>query len=254
MNKILTIIRSILCVFMLHMLFVSCSNKNSPTAPKEEPITETYGIDYEHPEKYIISGTQSTITDEEFVPISQQLKIEEFNFTALKKIYTWKDSHFKNINAGGQYVGKLTINDLLKSKELSGCHDHGLVLVSMLRKYNIPAIFVDATGIDWALNYPEKVQYFSGHIFVELYMDNTWILLDSTSRIYIPDYDPTNPIIPITNAMENKGYFVMFKGLDPEHYGITDIQQLNNAQKLYANKIKDEFDSFHFPNYTILRL
>ena len=236
------------------LLFVSCSDKSSPTEPKEEQLTETYGIDYENPEKYIISGTQSTITDEEFAQISQQLKIEEINFTAIKKIYTWKDTHFKNINAGGKYVGKLTINDLLKSKELSGCHDHGLVLVSLLRKYNVPAIFVDATGIDWALNYPEKVQYFSGHVFVELFLDNKWILLDSTAKLYIPDYDPTNPIIPITNAMENKGYFVMFKGLDPKDYGITDIQQLNNQQELYASKIKNDFDSFLFPNYTIMRL
>jgi hypothetical protein len=254
MNKTKTIIRAMLYVFMLHLLFVSCSDKSSPTEPKEEHLKSTYGIDYEHPEKYIISGTQSTITDEEFAQISQQLQIEEINFTALKKIYNWKDSHFKNINAGGKYVGKLTINDLLKSKELSGCHDHGLVLVSLLRKYNVPAIFVDATGIDWALNYPEKVQYFSGHVLVELFLDNKWILLDSTARLYIPDYDPTNPIIPITNAMESKGYFVMFKGLDPEDYGITDIQQLNDEQKLYATKIKNDFDSFVFPNYTIMRL
>ncbi len=236
------------------LLFVSCSNKSSPTEAKNEHMKETYGIDYEHPEKYIISGTQSTITDEEFAQISQQLQIEEINFTALKKIYNWKDSHFKNVNAGGKYVGKQTINDLLKSKELTGCHDHGLVLVSVLRKYNVPAIFVDATGIDWALNYPEKVQYFSGHVFVELFIYNTWMLFDPTSRLYIQDYDPTNPIIPITNSMENKGYFVMFKGLDPADYGITDIQQLNNEQKQYASKIKNEFDSFLFPDYNIMRL
>ena len=54
MDSTKKIIRAMLCVFMLHMLFLSCSDKNSPTAPKEEPITETYGIDYEHPEKYII--------------------------------------------------------------------------------------------------------------------------------------------------------------------------------------------------------
>jgi len=248
----LKIIRSIiLCVLVFSFFLKSCSDKNSPTEPSEEL---SYDIDYNNPEKYIISGTQSTITDEEFADITQQLQFEEINFTTLKKVYNWKNSYFENVNAGGQYVGKNTINDLLKTKELTGCHDHGLVLVSLLRKYNVPAIFIDATGIDWALQYPENVQYFSGHVLVELYLFDKWMLFDSINGIYIPDYDPTNPIIPITNSMENKGYYVMFKGLDPADYGITDIQQLNEEQKQYAKKIKDEFPNFIFPNYTIENL
>jgi len=235
------------------LCFGSCSDKSSPTKPKEE-IIKPYGIDYGNPEKYIISGTQSTITDEEFANITQQLQFENIDFSTLKKIYNWKNSYFENVSVGGQYVGKNTINDLLKNKELTGCHDHGLVLVSLLRKYDVPAILVDATGIDWALQYPENVTYFSGHVLVELYLYDKWMLFDSINGIYISDYDPTNPIIPLTNSMENKGYYVMFKGLDPADYGITDIQQLNDEQKRYAIMIKEEFPGFIFPNYIIEHL
>ncbi len=243
----------ILCLLSLSLFFGSCSDQN-PTEPQKETLNESYDIDYDNPEKYIISGAQSTITDEEFADITQQLQFEEINFSTLKKIYNWKNSYFENVSAGGQYVGKNTINDILKNKELTGCHDHGLVLVSLLRKYNVPAIFVDATGIDWAMQYPENVQYFSGHVLVELYLFDKWMLFDSTIGRFIPDYDPTNPIIPLTNSMENKGYYVMFKGLDPADYGLTDIQLLNEEQKLYAKKIKEEFPNFVFPNYTIKKL
>ncbi len=248
------IIVVILCILLFSLFFGSCNDKSSPTEPKEKFIKESYDIDYDNPEKYIISGTQSTITDEEFANITQQLQLGNINFSTLKKIYNWKNSFFENVSAGGKYVGKHTINDLLKNKELTGCHDHGLVLVSLLRKCDVPAILVDATGIDWALQYPEKVKYFLGHVLVELYLYDKWMLFDSINGIYISNYDPTNPIIPITNSMENKGYYVMFKGLDPADYGITDIQQLNDEQKRYAIMIKEEFPNFLFPNYTIEHL
>lgn len=254
MNNSRQFIVSILCVFLFLLIFIECKNKSNPTKPKEEIIEDTYGIDYDNPQKYIISGTQSTITDEEFANITQQLQIEDIDFSTLRKIYDWKNTFFENVSAGGTYVGKNTINDLLENKELTGCHDHGLVLVSLLRKYDVPAIFVDATGIDWALQYPEKIQYFSGHVLVELYLYDKWMLFDSINGIYISDYDPMNPIIPLTNSMENKGYYVMFKGLDPADYGITDIQQLNDEQKQYAIMIKEEFPNFIFPNYTIEQL
>jgi len=245
-----TILLGILLLF-ISLINVTCS---SPSEPLEHIEKNTYNIDYEHPEKYIISGNQSTITEEEFTEIAQHLQVEPIDLSALKKIYTWKDTNFNHISSGGKDVGKRTINDILEEKVLTGCHDHGLVIVSLLRKYGVPAIFVDATGIDWALQYPEQVTYFSGHIFVELFLNNKWILFCSTSGAYIPDYDPTNPIIPITTPNEARGYYVMFKGLDPEDYGITDIQQLNTEQKRYARMIKEEIHNFVFPNYTIEQL
>jgi transglutaminase-like putative cysteine protease len=211
-------------------------------------------IDYAHPEKYLNSGTQSTITEEEFTNIDQQLQIKTIDLSAIKKIYAWKQTQFDHVRGGGRYVGKQAINDILKEHVLTGCHDHGLGLVSVLRKYGVPAILVDATGIEWALQYPEKVRSFRGHVFVEIFLNNTWMLFDSTSGVYIPDYDPSNPVIPITNPDEVKGYYVMFKGLDPEDYGITNIKLLNKEQQRYARLLKEKIDQIIFPKYSMKRL
>lgn len=251
----------LIIIIIVHLLLASlylnsCSDKSNPADSEndltdEEYTIEPYDIDYDDPEKYVISGIQTTITAEQFTNISQYFKFETINFAALKKIYDWKNSFFQNVNAGGKYVGKNTINDLLQNKELTGCHDHGLVLVSLLRKFKMPAIMVDATGIGWALLYPDQVSYFSGHVLIEIYLDNKWMLFDSVNGIYISDYNPRNPIIPITTSNEDIGYYAMFKGLDPAEYGITDIQHLNDVQKQYAIMIKQKYPGFVFPNYTI---
>jgi hypothetical protein len=40
---------------------------------------------------------------------------------------------------------------------------------------------VDAAGIQWAFDYADRrVQSFSGHVFVEVYVNKKWILINST--------------------------------------------------------------------------
>lgn len=209
----------------------------------------TYGIDYEHPEKYLHPGTQTVLTDEQFAPIASELQLDQIDVAAIQKIYAWKQRAFTNEAAGGKYVGRNTITDILNTHVLTGCHDHGLVIAAILRKYGIPAVYVDTTGVEWALNYPEQITSFQGHVFVEAFVHETWMLFDSTSGAYIPQYDPTNPLIPMKDSQQPKGYYVMFKGLDPADYGITRIEQLTAMQKRYARMIKAEIQQFQYPNY-----
>jgi hypothetical protein len=176
------------------------------------------------------------------------------DLVAIGKIYAWKKSYFTNVKGGGKYVGTHTIRDLLKKRVLTGCHDHGLVLVSVLRRSGVPAVFVDATGIEWALHYPDKTKSFSGHVFVEAFLQKTWMLFDSTSGEYVANYEPSNPLIPIKKPPEPRGYYVMFKGLDPADYGVTRIQHLTDTQQRYARMIKAEIDRFRYPNYEVRRL
>ncbi len=215
-------------------------------------LKNDYGINYGEPYKYIITGNQSEISNVDFENLKKEIDIEQINIiNDLRKIFIWIHNNFKNVSDSGKFVGKKTIDEIIKSKIVGGCHDHGLILVSILRKYNIPSIYVDTTGINWALDYPEKIKYFIGHVFVEIFINNKWILMDSNSGEYIENYDPKNPVIPIKKTIENKGFFVMYKGLDPENYGITDIKILNNEQIKFSNKIKKNIDKIVFPEYII---
>lgn len=215
----------------------------STSTPAKSPVpTPSKGdvslIDYNNPNKYTVAGKQSGINDTLFTEIDNQLNIKTNDFTDIEKVFNWKNQNFKNISDGGRSVGKITVNNILTKKELAGCHDHALLTASILRRYGFPAIMVDTTGIQWAYDYPDKTTMFIGHVFVEIYLKDKWILFDPTSGKYILNYDFNNRVIPITTPDESKGYYAMLKGLDPDDYGITSITSLKNKQKEYAELLK----------------
>jgi len=214
---------------------------------------KTVHIDYGNPELYLASGTQSSLNEKYSNEIGTQIRIENNDMKGVAEIFRWKQGYFRTYSAGGKLVGKTTINQIMEEKALSGCHDHGLVLVSVFRKYGFPAIMVDTAGIQWAWDYSKGEQEgFMGHVFVEVYVNNNWILINSTSGEYVENYDPCNPVIPMTSSDEGKGYFALLKGLDPEDYGITSIQQLKEHLKAFAKGVKPV--DMYFPQYEIRRL
>lgn len=237
-------------LFLLSVL-ISCS---SPSGRSEADREGSYGIDYGHPELYLAAGRQSQVTEARFAEVAEDLNIGHVDLPAIGSLYAWKARHFEHISDGGRSVGQRTVGEILEERTLTGCHDHGLLLASLLRKLGVPAIMVDATGIDWCLRYPEEVQYFAGHIFVEAFLDGQWMLFDSTSGAYIAEYEPSNPVIPLTNPGESRGYYVMHKGLDPADYGITSIQELNATQERYAQMLKEEIGVLEFPEYVVAQL
>jgi len=248
-NRLLIVCAAFL---FLSLGILSCS---SPSDGSLESSSErTYGIDYEHPELYLAPGRQSEVSAACFGAVAEELGIEQIDLPAIGRLYSWKTSQFKHANAGGGYVGQRTVGEILEERTLTGCHDHGLLVVSLLRKYSVPAIMVDATGIGWALRYTDEATYFSGHIFVEAFLGGQWMLFDSTSGAYIEEYDPTNPVIPLTTPDELRGYYVMYKGLDPAGYGITAIHQLNAAQVHCAQMLKEEISDLDFPEYVVDQL
>lgn len=200
-------------------------------------------IDYAHPEKYLAQGTQTTI-DACHLHVIASIGVRTNTVAEISKIVAWK-GHFQNVPAGGKFVGIRTVNDILASRQLTGCHDHGILLASLLRHFGFPATMVDATGIAWSLLPQGERKGFIGHVFVEAYAGGRWLLLNSTTGHPIPDYDPQDPVIPTTNEQESKGYYVMFKGADPAGYGIGGIKELNDAQCRFAERLKKSGPSPH---------
>ena len=207
-------------------------------------------IDYGNPKFYLMSGTQSNLSKTHFDEINSQITIKTSVLNTIGDIFKWKQNFFASSAAGGKFIGKTTVNQIMEKKTLTGCHDHGLVFASLLRKYGFPAIMVDTAGIQWAFNYAnEKQSGFIGHVFVETYVNERWILINSTSGKYIQNYDPCNPAIPMSDSSEGKGYFALFKGLDPAGYGIASNEQLIENLKMFALNVKST--EISLPQYKI---
>ncbi len=174
----------------------------SPTAahtetPTPEPVYYTaFGVDYRHPQQYLTQGDQTQISDPS---VLDALRAEEQSIEHLGKIYRWLKAEFEGYKGGGRTIGVVTVDQLLEERRLSGCNDHGLVFAAVARHLGYPAIMVITNSIAWIDQYQEgEVEGFVGHVFVEIYMNGKWVLIDSTNGWYVEEgYDPTNPVIPL---------------------------------------------------------
>jgi hypothetical protein len=130
---------------------------------------------------------------------------------------------------------------------LSGCHDWALVLTAVLRRAGVPAVFVDSVWVPWARDVVAGTASGAvGHIFVEACIEGRWMLVNSTASYVTDPYDPLCPHFHSdVGPCIGETFFVLFKGLDPKHYGISDIQQLTAAMRSAAPKIVQESEIIH---------
>lgn len=148
--------------------------------------------------------------------------------------------NFKPTAGGGKTIGKTGVQDLLSSRQLTGCHDWALMKSALLNCAGYEAQLVDTAGVDW-MNAVRSGKLgrrhnYEGHVFVEANIAGRWILLDSVSPRYIPDYDRASPLIPIQVGSQDS-YCVMFKGKDPPSYGIDSVETLNRRMDEFAGKV-----------------
>jgi len=193
--------------------------------------------DYSTPALYLSPGPQSGISMSADalraeIGVSTSANAEEL----VPAVYKWMAGGFSASAAGGALIGKTTADGLLKGRYLSGCHDWALLFSSVLRKLGYPALMADAAGIKWAREY-DGGEGFSGHVFAEAYIEGRWMLIDATSGRYVRNYNPHNPVIPLRVGGEDAGLYVMFKGRDPESYGIAGNAGLREKMKAFALRL-----------------
>jgi hypothetical protein len=125
----------------------------------------------------------------------------------------WVNQYFTFENAGGGKVGKNSVNELFELRTFYGCHSLALVISSVLRELGFPSIMIETVDVQWGYDFNAGiVQYFSGHVMSEIYVENSWILLDNNCS-YVKEYDPLNPYIPVLNNPTD-AFFVFAKGID----------------------------------------
>lgn len=190
-------------------------------------------INYNDPGKFLVGGPQSTLSERSIQVL--RTEVMPAQGTGAARIYAWMARTFTTRAAGGATIGAGEVNQLISSRELSGCHDWALVMTATLRFFGYPALMVDTAGLQWAEDYASgKTQAFSGHVFAEVLTNEGWMLVDCTAGRYTLDYDPANPVIPPSGAGDAKGYYALYKGIDPASYGVTSNQVLQERMSLFA--------------------
>lgn len=195
-----------------------CSTYKEPEIDKEchidiSTIDFSFGIDYSDPDKYLIPGEESDLKNIYLEEIREAIGTPEDTIRDIIKVCHWINQHFKFENAGGDMIGKLTVDELFEIKTFYGCHSQALIISSVLREFGFPAVMIETADVLWAYNYNEgSTKNFSGHVMSEIYVEDKWILLDNNAT-YIEEYDSTNPFIS-KMYRPTAGYFVFAKGVD----------------------------------------
>jgi hypothetical protein len=223
--------------------------------PPDAIYQPAFGIDYGHPEQYVAQGEQSQIADP---TVLDALRSEEQSLAHLGQVYRWLKRDFTRYSAGGRTIGVVTVDELLESRRLGGCHDHGLVYAAVVRELGYPAVMARTTSIAWVKGFQAGEEGpHVGHVFVEVFVDGRWVLIDSTNGYYVPEgYDPADPVIPITGNIagtsdEVYGFHVERKGVDTWGFGIHSPKESTQAMDEFALQL--DVEAIVYPEYTFLR-
>jgi hypothetical protein len=203
----------------------------------------------------LAQGEQSQIADP---TVLDALRAEEQSLAHLGQVYRWLKRDFTRYSAGGRTIGVVTVDELIESRRLGGCHDHGLVYAAVVRELGYPAVMARTSSIAWAKGFQagEKGPHV-GHVFVEVFVNGRWVLIDSTNGYYVPEgYDPADPVIPITGNIagtsdEVYGFYVERKGIDTWGFGIHSPQESTQAMDEMAMQL--DVEAIVYPEYKILR-
>lgn len=219
-------------------------------------VIPSFGIDYRRPNLFLDPGEQSLIPDLTVLP---SVRDEQTPLEVLGMIYSWLGEDFSSYSAGGATIGKITVEELLEQRSLGGCHDYGLVFSAAARAYGYPAVMVETYRISWMKAYQDGTsEGYQGHIFVEVYTGDHWVLVNPTSGWFVGEgYDPGQQVIPIPGTTsvpsgERDGYFVDCKGVDSWAMGITSVEELNQRMEAAADSFLPK--EISFPAYTFQQL
>jgi len=167
----------------------------------DEPTFDS--IDYSNPSKYLAIppslGNQADSRRQ-----ATELKATEDRTTVLN-ILNWMDAHLK-------YNGELAYewrnyDTVIQQGCYGGCADQSIVCGVLLKGAGIPAVWVKTMDVPWIWDLKKKrpFQSWSGHVFLEIHVDDKWVLLDPGAKTIYVDYSPQTRILPGNRFAYHKG-------------------------------------------------
>lgn len=200
-------------------------------------------VNYEEPDLYLKNGDLTTLSENDITKIKSRLENNK-GYALVTSAWLYKNSIISEVKpAGGKYIGKRSSSDIIHDEIVTGCHDEAIVMASLLRVMNLPVIMVDAVSVDWANEFSSgDSSLYVGHVFLEVYIYNRWILLDPSSGEYLKKYDPLMPSFKLKNRRGIKHFYALYKGVDSVDYGVYSYDDLKDNLVMFANNL-DHFDT-----------
>jgi hypothetical protein len=234
MKKLISIILISLFIINMSALAVLANGDNDTIETK---VFRGYfeNIDYTNPSLFLQTGEQTKATTS-IKELAGKVDTNINDLEVVKDIFHVVHNAADVVSEGEKF--SLTADQILK-RGFTGCTDFGLVYAAVARELGIPTVFVQTARVDWIDDYLKQnknMNSIRGHIFVELYINSKWYLVDSTNGKLFLDYDRNNPALP-------DGYYVFAKSIEVFDAGIKNEQHNSFI-------MKDLFSNFNINEYT----
>jgi hypothetical protein len=160
---------------------------------------------YSHPDKYLLlapsfvgNSTRVHQVVTTFVPGRPEQQ--------LAQIWRWIRSNMQCDNNPKEY-GWRPADEIIARGRYIGCADHALVFGCLTRACSIPTIWVKSMDINWIKRFRMSAQFNggSGHVFLEVFLENAWVLLDADAANLYEDYDYNGRLLPDERYSYDKG-------------------------------------------------
>lgn len=188
------------CCHYLLLLYLSVA-----LVQASEP--EVDSIDYGNSGKYLAFpdslGNKIAIAEQ-----AMKLKGKQ-DMETIRNVLNWMEQNLK-YDPNRPYRWS-TYDDVIQAKAYGGCAEQGIVCGVLLKAAGIPVVWVKTMDVAWIwdLKKGRPFKSWSGHVFLEVYVDKKWALLDPGAKLLYKDYSPKARILPGNR-------FSYHKGNDPE--------------------------------------
>lgn len=197
-------------------------------------------IDYSNPEAFLREGELTNFTDR-VKKVADKINDEQ-DLTTIRAI--WKELKKMSDKNVKEEKFELSADEILENGYLNGCGQYATVFATICRYKGIPAVQVHALNVDYIQKKPVSS---SGHVFVEVFIEDTWYLVDSTTGKIFLDYDVNNFSYNIGNGIK---YYMFAKSIDNADAGIDSMNKMSNSvRKTFPNKDSFKSELYKDPKY-----
>jgi hypothetical protein len=190
--------------WLLIAIAVATASADSP-APTDEkiPTPSCDRIDYSHPGVYL--PLSAHFGDKQHIMKVAATIAGKTPEEKLASIYKWVHSHL-TYKQDSPYEWR-DFDRLVHDGNYGGCADYSVVFGSLARACGIPTVWVKTLDAEWIRDFKTlgKEGSWNGHVFLEIYIRERWMLLDDTAMVLYEDYDPKMRILPGERYAYDKG-------------------------------------------------
>ena len=183
---------------------VLCSMISSALAEEAPPAPSFDRVKYDRPDDYLVLNPSLGNADHICV-VAAPLKRAKPEKT-LAAIHKWVNAELK-YEPDAAYVFR-NFDQACAAKLYGGCADYAVVFTALSRACGIPTVFVKTMDADWIREFRAngKCSSWRGHVFLEVFIDGKWRLLEPGGLTLYDDYDPkTRRLLPGERWAYEKG-------------------------------------------------